>query len=50
MACEILVPQSRIKPVPAALEAHSRNHRTTGEVPLTALIAYEKAQLFQGAL
>ena len=36
MACEILVPQSRIKPVPPALEAHSLNHWTTREVPLTA--------------
>ena len=36
MACEILVSQSRIKPVPPALEAHSLNHWTTREVPLTA--------------
>ena len=32
-ACGILVPQPGIKPMPPAVEAWSRNHWTTGEVP-----------------
>ena len=36
MACGILVPQSGIEPVPAALVVQSLNHWTTREVPLGA--------------
>ena len=33
VACEILVPQPEIKPVPPAVEARSPNHWTASEVP-----------------
>ena len=33
-ACEILVPQPGIKPMPPAVEAWSLNHWTTREVPV----------------
>ena len=36
-ACRILVPWPGIEPVPAAVEAQSRNHWTTREVPQVCL-------------
>ena len=39
MACRILVPQSRIKPSPLALEVQSLNHWITREFPETLLFA-----------
>ena len=33
MACGVLVPQPRIKPVPSAVEAQSPNHWTTRRAP-----------------
>ena len=37
MACRILVPQRRIKPMPPALEMQSLNHWTAREVPRSCL-------------
>ena len=32
-ACEILIPQPRVKPIPPAVEVQSLNHSTTTKVP-----------------
>ena len=33
MACEILIPQPEMEPMPSAVETWSLNHWTTSEVP-----------------
>ena len=37
MACGILVPRPRIKPLPSAVEAWSPNHQITRELPQNIL-------------
>lgn len=42
VACGILVPKSRVKPMPSAVKAQSLDHWTAGEVSEIRLLIEEK--------